>query len=49
VSDAGITNQTLFEIERTQFTRSTYDRALESMNNVNAEIESLIKATWGRS
>ena len=49
VSDAGITNQTLFEVERTQFTRSTYDRALESMNNVNAEIESLIKATWGRS
>ncbi|MDM9620249.1 plasmid partitioning protein RepA [Rhizobium sp. S96] len=49
VSDAGITNQTLFEVERSQFTRSTYDRALESMNNVNAEIESLIKATWGRS
>ncbi len=49
VSDAGITNQTLFEVERAQFTRSTYDRALESMNNVNAEIESLIKATWGRS
>jgi chromosome partitioning protein len=49
VSDAGITNQTLFEIDRSQFTRSTYDRALESMNNVNAEIEALIKATWGRS
>lgn len=49
VSDAGITNQTLFEVERSQFTRSTYDRALESMNNVNAEIESLIRATWGRS
>lgn len=49
VSDAGITNQTLFEVERSQFTRSTYDRALESMNNVNAEIETLIKATWGRS
>ncbi|WP_183881780.1 plasmid partitioning protein RepA [Rhizobium sp. BK512] len=49
VSDAGITKQTLFEVERTQFTRSTYDRAMESMNNVNGEIESLIKATWGRS
>ncbi|WP_230174807.1 plasmid partitioning protein RepA [Rhizobium sp. CECT 9324] len=49
ISDAGITNQTLFEVERSQFTRSTYDRALESMNNVNAEIETLIKATWGRS
>lgn len=49
VSDAGITNQTLYEIERSQFIRATYDRALESMNNVNAEIEGLIKATWGRS
>lgn len=49
VSDAGITNQTLFEVERSQFTRSTYDRALESMNNVNAEIETLIKTTWGRT
>lgn len=49
VSDAGITNQTLFEIDRSQFHRATYDRALESMNSVNAEIESLIKSTWGRS
>lgn len=49
VSDAGITNQTLFEIDRSQFNRATYDRALESMNNVNAEIEALIKETWGRS
>lgn len=49
ISDAGITNQTLFEVDRSQFTRSTYDRALESMDNVNGEIEALIKATWGRS
>ncbi|MNX58437.1 hypothetical protein D3C86_892790 [compost metagenome] len=49
VSDAGLTNQTLFEVERTQFTRSTYDRALEAMNNVNAEIEGLIKKAWGRA
>jgi chromosome partitioning protein len=49
VSDAGLTNQTLFEVERGQFTRATYDRALESMNNVNDEIESLIKRAWGRA
>ena len=48
VSDAGLTNQTLFEVERGQFTRATYDRALEAMNNVNDEIESLIKKAWGR-
>jgi chromosome partitioning protein len=49
VSDAGLTGQTLYEVERSQFTRATYDRALESMNNVNDEIEGLIKKAWGRS
>ena len=49
ISDAGLTNQTLFEVERSQFTRTTYDRAIESMNNVNAEIEALIKKAWGRA
>ncbi|ANL37457.1 plasmid partitioning protein RepA 3 (plasmid) [Rhizobium phaseoli] len=49
VSDAGLTNQTLFEVERGQFTRSTYDRALEAMNAVNDEIETLIKKAWGRT
>ena len=48
VSDAGLTNQTIFEIDRSQFTRSTYDRALESVEQVNAEIETLIKKAWGR-
>jgi chromosome partitioning protein len=49
ISDAGLTNQTIFEVERQQFTRSTYDRAIESVNNVNAEIEGLIRQTWGRA
>jgi chromosome partitioning protein len=49
ISDAGLTNQTLFEIERSQLTKSTYDRALESVNNVNSEIEALIKGVWGRA
>ncbi|MDL2406161.1 plasmid partitioning protein RepA [Rhizobium calliandrae] len=49
ISDAGLTNQTLFEVDRGQFTRTTYDRALESMNNVNGEIEALIKKAWGRA
>lgn len=49
VSDAGLTNQTLFEVERGQFTRTTYDRAMEAMVNVNAEIESLLRKAWGRS
>ncbi|WP_266031794.1 plasmid partitioning protein RepA [Brucella intermedia] len=48
ISDAGVTKQTLYEVERSQFIRGTYDRAMDSLNAVNGEIESLLKATWGR-
>lgn len=48
ISDAGITKQTLYEVERQQFTRATYDRAIESLDSVNGEIESLIRAAWRR-
>lgn len=48
ISDAGLTKQTLYEVERSAFTRSTYDRAIESLNAVNDEIAELIQQTWGR-
>ncbi len=48
ISDAGLTSQTIYEVDRTMFTRSTYDRALESVNAVNAEILESIRAAWGR-
>lgn len=48
ISDAGLTKQTLYEVERSAFTRSTYDRAIESLNAVNNEIGALIQRTWGR-
>lgn len=48
ISDAGITKQTLYEVERSQFTRATYERAMESLNAVNGEIAGLIQAAWGR-
>ncbi len=48
ISDAGITKQTLYEVEKSSFTRSTYERAMESLNAVNGEIECLIQAAWGR-
>jgi chromosome partitioning protein len=48
VSDAGITKQTLYEISRDQFTRSTYDRAIEALDAVNGEVEQLIRSAWGR-
>ncbi|AUH67045.1 plasmid partitioning protein RepA [Paracoccus zhejiangensis] len=48
ISDAGITKQTLYEVEKSAFTRATYERALESLNAVNGEIEGLVQAAWGR-
>jgi chromosome partitioning protein len=49
VSDAGLTKQTLYEVGREFFSRTTYDRAIESLDAVNGEIESLIKTAWGRT
>lgn len=49
ISDAGITKQTLYEVSREQFNRATYDRAIESLDNVNGEIEQLINAAWERA
>ena len=48
IADAGITKQTLYELGREWFTRSTYDRAKEAMDAVNREIEGLLKSSWGR-
>jgi chromosome partitioning protein len=48
VSDAGLTKQTLYEIGRENMTRSTYDRALESLDAVNGEIATLVNGAWGR-
>ena len=49
IADAGLTKQTLYEVERQQFTRGTYDRAIEALDLVNGEIEGLIKQAWARS
>jgi chromosome partitioning protein len=48
ISDAGLTQQTIYEVERAQFHRNTYDRALDSLNLVNDEVESLLQTAWGR-
>jgi chromosome partitioning protein len=49
IADAGLTKQTLYEVERHQFTRGTYDRAVEALDLVNGEIEALISQAWGRA
>ena len=48
ISDAGITNQSLYEVDRSQFVRATYDRALEALHAVNEEITGLVHQAWGR-
>jgi chromosome partitioning protein len=48
ISDAGMTKQTVYEVDRRQFTAATYDRAVECLDAVNGEIEALIHAAWGR-
>ncbi len=48
ISDAGLTKQTLYEVERSQFSPATYDRAREALDLVNAEVVDLINKAWGR-
>ena len=48
ISDAGLTKQTLYEVEKSQLTRSTYDRVMELLEAVNSEITMLVHQSWGR-
>jgi chromosome partitioning protein len=48
VSDAGLTKQTLYEVEKAGMNRVTYERAIESLEAVNSEIRGLIHGAWGR-
>ncbi|KKK61129.1 hypothetical protein LCGC14_3017440, partial [marine sediment metagenome] len=35
--------------DKKEFTRQTFDRAIDSMNGVNDEIAAIIQNTWGRN
>ena len=48
ISDAGLSKQTLYEVGRENFSRTTYDRAMKSLNSVNGEIEAMMRSAWGR-
>ncbi|MER9791685.1 plasmid partitioning protein RepA [Mesorhizobium sp. M0213] len=48
ISDAGITKQSLYEVEKNAMTRSTYERAMDALDLVNGEIATLIHKAWGR-
>ncbi len=49
VSDAGLSKQTIYEAGRDTMHRQTYDRGVESMDSVNAEVEQLIRSAWSRT
>lgn len=48
ISDAGMTHQTIYEVEPKQLVRSTLQRAIKSSNAVANEIEEIIQGVWGR-
>lgn len=48
IANAGLTKQSLYELERSSVGRGAYDRALESVDFVNQEITDLLKKVWGR-
>ena len=49
VADALTWKQSLYEVQRARFSApKTYDRAMESINAANAEIEALLWQAWGR-
>lgn len=48
ISDAGLSKQTVYEAPRESMHRQTYERAVESMDAVNADVEKLILQAWGR-
>jgi chromosome partitioning protein len=48
ISDAGMTQQTIYELDPSQVIRKTLDRILESVNGVADEFEQVIQQAWGR-
>jgi len=48
IANAGLTKQSLYELDRGSVGRGAYERALQSVDAVNAEITQLLKMVWGR-
>lgn len=48
ISDAGMTQQTIYELDPTQVVKRTLARILESVNGVADEFEKTIQQAWGR-
>jgi chromosome partitioning protein len=48
IGDASMLKMSLYEVARSEMTRSTYDRAKSSVDAVGAEIASMVQRAWGR-
>jgi chromosome partitioning protein len=48
IANAGLTKQSLYELDKGSVGRVAYERALESVDAVNAEIVDLLRKVWGR-
>lgn len=48
IADAAMLKMSIYEVNRSDMTRSTYDRARDSMDAVGAEVAQLMQAAWGR-
>jgi chromosome partitioning protein len=48
IANAGLTKQSLYELEKGAVGRAAYDRAVESVTGANREILELMKKVWGR-
>lgn len=48
ISDAGMTQQTIYELDPSQVVKKTLIRILESVNGVADEFEKTIQQAWGR-
>lgn len=49
VSDAGLRQMTLYEINRAEVNKNTLERALDSVNQVMDELETIMHRAWGRN
>ncbi|MEP3296121.1 plasmid partitioning protein RepA [Tateyamaria sp.] len=49
IADASMLKMSIYEVARADMTRSTYDRARNSMDSVGADVAKLVQQAWGRS
>jgi chromosome partitioning protein len=48
IGDASMLKMSIYEVLRSEMTRSTYDRAKTSMDAVGAEVAAMVQQAWGR-